>query len=224
MPFPRKLLNPDEEIKVDLHPHWWFFSQPATAVVITFVITVFGLVKDNKFNLGSIGAVLLLASAIWFGARYWNWATTNFVITSDRLIFRHGVFAKSGIEIPLERVNNVNFRQSLFERILGAGDLLIESGGEDGQQRFTDIRKPEMIQNAIHREIASAKDRIYQPRTSFAPPPPPPGAPISGAMSGAPSGATDPIEQLRRLEELRKQGVLTQAEFDAQKAKLLDKM
>src|SRR5689334_9744132 len=98
MPFPTKLLNPDEEIKVDLHPHWWFFWEPAAAVIVSFVITVVGMVNDDRFSLAKIGGVLLLVSAIWFGLRYWKWITTNFVITSDRLIFRHGVFAKSGIE------------------------------------------------------------------------------------------------------------------------------
>ena len=95
--------------------------------------------------------------------RYLNWLTTNFVITSNRLIFRHGVIGKSGIEIPLERVNNVNFNQSVFERMLGAGDLLIESGGEDGQQRFTDIRHPAQVQNLIHAQM----EGHFQRRASY---------------------------------------------------------
>ena len=52
-----------------------------------------------------------------------------------------------GVEIPLERVNTMHFNQSVFERITGSGDLVIESGGEDGQQRFTDIRRPDQVQN-----------------------------------------------------------------------------
>ena len=58
-------------------------------------------------------------SAIVLVSRYIQWMTTNFVITSDRIIFRSGVFAKRGIEIPLERVNNVIFHQSVIERLLG---------------------------------------------------------------------------------------------------------
>ena len=74
---------------------------------------------------------MIVGSAVWLLVRYVQWLTTNFVITSDRVIFRHGVFAKSGIEIPLERVNSVHFNQGIFERIIGAGDLLIESGAEE---------------------------------------------------------------------------------------------
>ena len=89
-------------------------------------------------------------SLVWLVIRWLLWRTTHFVITSDRVIARKGVLAKSGIEIPLERVNNVSFKQSIFERLIDAGDLLIESGGEDGQQRFTDILKPDRVQNLIH--------------------------------------------------------------------------
>ncbi len=101
--------------------------------------------------------------------RYLTWATTNFVITSDRVIYRSGIIAKNGIEIPLERVNNVWFSQGIFERIIGAGDLLIESGGEDGKQRFTDIREPERVQNLIHAQMEVNKTK------RFTPPPPHPG-------------------------------------------------
>src|SRR4029077_19174297 len=101
--------------------------------------------------------------------------------------------------IPLERVNNVNFHQGIFERMLGAGDLLIESGGEDGQQRFTDIRRPAQVQNLIHAQM----EGHFQRRAAY---------------STAPTG--DVTEQLQRLEGMLQRGTLTQEEFDAQKARL----
>ena len=54
------------------------------------------------------------------------------LVTTDRLIHRHGVLAKHGIEIPLERVNNVLFSQRLFERVLGAGDLIFRQATVKG--------------------------------------------------------------------------------------------
>jgi uncharacterized membrane protein YdbT with pleckstrin-like domain len=64
------------------------------------------------------------------------------------------VVRRRGVSIPLNRVNNVNFHQSVFERLVGAGDLLIESGGEDGQSRFANIRDPEQVQNVIQRTLS----------------------------------------------------------------------
>jgi uncharacterized membrane protein YdbT with pleckstrin-like domain len=150
-----------------------------------------------------IAIVAIIVSAVWLVIRYLKWATTNFVITSDRIIFRSGVIAKSGIEIPLERVNNVLFSQSIFERILGAGDLLIESGGEDGQQRFTDIKDPAGVQNLLHSEVEKVRGRR--------------------AGSGAPAASTMSVpEQLERLEGLLQRGSITQEEFDLQKRRLFE--
>ncbi len=205
MPFPKKYLNANETIALDMHPHWWYFSEPAMSLLGSIVLGIVVLAKtDSGTNgrkvLGVIALALLVITAVWLVIRYLNWLTTNFVITSNRLIFRHGVIGKSGIEIPLERVNNVNFNQSMFERLLGAGDLLIESGGEDGQQRFTDIRHPAQVQNLIHAQM----EGHFQKRASYVAPP-----------------TGDVTEQLERLEGMLQRGTLTQEEFDAQKAKLL---
>lgn len=205
MPFPKKNLNANETIALDMHPHWWYFADPAGSLLGSIVLGVVVLTKTDEGTnarkvLGVLALVLLVGTAIWLIIRYLKWLTTNFVITSNRLIFRQGVIGKSGVEIPLERVNNVNFNQSMFERILGAGDLLIESGGEDGQQRFTDIRRPAQVQNLIHAQM----EVHYQRRAGYV---------------TAPTG--DVTEQLQRLEGMLQRGTLTQEEFDTQKARLL---
>jgi uncharacterized membrane protein YdbT with pleckstrin-like domain len=208
MPFPKQNLNANETIALDMHPHWWYFAGPAWSLLGSIVLGVVVLAKTDEGTnarkvLGVLALILLVVTAIWLIVRYLKWLTTNFVITSNRLIFRQGVIGKSGVEIPLERVNNVNFNQSVFERILGAGDLLIESGGEDGQQRFTDIRKPAQVQNLIHAQM----EGHFQQR--------------AGYVTAPTSPTGDVTEQLQRLEGLLQRGTLTQEEFDIQKARLL---
>lgn len=209
MPYPKKLLNPDESVALDLHPHWWYFFEAAAALVVSIIagIVVRVLLDDGNARkyLSYLVLAAIVVSAIWLFIRYTKWVTTNFVITSDRIIFRQGVVGKSGIEIPLDRVNNVNFNQTAFERLLGAGDLLIESGGEDGQQRFTDVRKPQNVQNLVHAQV-EAKSRQR-------------GAYSTTVVNSAP---VDIAGQLEKLEGLLERGSLTQAEFDAQKARLLN--
>ena len=207
MPYPKKHLNSNETIALDMHPQWGYFAQPALALVGSIIIGIVVLSKteagDTTGKAARLAAVaLLIITGLWLIGRFLKWLTTEFVITSQRIIFRQGVFAKSGIEIPLERVNNVNFNQGIFERILGAGDLLIESGGEDGQQRFTDIRHPDKVQNLIHAQV----EALVQQRAGY----------INQAKSG-----TDVADQLERLEGLLQRGTITPEEFAAQKAKLL---
>ncbi len=210
MPYPRKLLNTDETIAVDLHPHWWYFAEAAAALIGAIILAIIALSVmesgDAKSAVLWILLVAIVVSALWLIVRYCKWATTNFVVTSDRVIFRHGVVAKSGIEIPLDRVNNVNHTQGMFERLIGSGDLLIESGGEDGQQRFTDVRHPERVQQAIHSQVSSAAKR----RAAHA----------AGQFATAAAG-TDVAEQLERLEGLRDRGSITPEEFENQKRRLL---
>lgn len=208
MPYPKKLLNDYETVAVDLHPHWWYFAQPITALVGSILLGILTLIfVDGDSGVSTplrwLVLLLIVGTAIWLVVRYLKWMTTNFVITSDRLIFRSGVIAKMGIEIPLERVNTVHFTQSVFERLTGAGDLLIESGGEDGQQRFTDIRRPDRVQNLIHSQMEENEKRRFTVNT------------------GAPATGGDVASQLEKLEGMLDRGTLTQDEFQSQKDKLL---
>ena len=154
VPYPKKLLNDYETVALDLHPHWWHFAEPALALVasIVFGIVMISVDAAQWLQVRGVGADRRRRRCGW-SIRYIQYVTTNFVITSDRVIFRTGFIAKRGIEIPLERVNSVHFNQGIFERMIGAGDLLIESGGEIGQQRFTDIKDPDKVQNLIHSQM-----------------------------------------------------------------------
>ncbi len=213
MPYPQKNLNDNETIALDMHPHWWYFAEPALVLAGAIVVGLIVLLKTDsgsnwRSSFGWIAMAALVVAGLWLVGRYMKWISTNFVITSQRLIFRQGIIAKTGIEIPLERVNNVNFSQGIFERMLGAGDLLIESGGEDGQQRFTDIRHPDQVQNLIHSQM----EQVARRRGGYS---------ASATASAAPASSSSVPEQLERLEGLLQRGSITKEEFDAQKGKLL---
>jgi uncharacterized membrane protein YdbT with pleckstrin-like domain len=159
-----------------------------------------------------------------------RWATTHFVLTTERLIFRTGVVAKFGREIPLERINDVTFSQSLFERMIGAGDLLLESAGEHGQSRFSNIRDPEAVQLEIYRQM-EANDRR---RAGYAATQPQAAvldhsghAPHADRTPTPPSRTTpspSPLDDLERLANLRDRGAVTEEEFQRMKRELLDRM
>jgi uncharacterized membrane protein YdbT with pleckstrin-like domain len=124
------------------------------------------------------------------------------------------VLAKHGIEIPLDRVNTVFFRQSLFERIVGSGDLVIESAGEMGRQAFSNVRNPSAVQSEVYRQIEANENRKFD---------------RVGASAAASSTRTNERDssipaQIRELDELRKQGLLSEQEFATKKQQLLDRM
>lgn len=222
MPYPTRLLNDGEEIAFDLKPHWWFFAREIFVGVPLFFIGMLiltGLSGDVQKYTGYIWGIGLLVFAIWLGIEYLNWQFTYFVGTSDRVVYRTGVIAKHGVEIPLERINNINFHQRVWERIIGAGDLEIESAGRDGQTKFDNVRHPDGVQQEIYRLMeANAKKRAsWQGPGPFAAPAPAP------AATPAPA-PPDVADQLHKLADLRDRGAITDDEYNAKKAELLDRM
>jgi uncharacterized membrane protein YdbT with pleckstrin-like domain len=151
--------------------------------------------EGTAATVGVVGAVALwvLLSA----RRVLDWLTTGYVITDERVVFRAGVLARRGIEIPLEAITNVAFTQSVFERIIRSGDLLIESAGEQGQSRYTDIRDPEALQSLIYQLREARTVELRGSRASVA-------------------------EEIEAMAKLRDGGVITEEEFEQRKRKLLD--
>jgi uncharacterized membrane protein YdbT with pleckstrin-like domain len=227
--FPERLLSEDEELIYDLRPHWLTLVVPVlitvavmVAVGAAWVVMPAGdLQQPGRMVVGVLGLVVLLATVV---GRVLRWTTTHFVLTTERLIFRSGVVAKFGREIPLERINDVTFSQSLFERMIGAGDLLLESAGEHGQSRFSNIRDPETVQLEIYRQM-EANDRR---RAGYATTQPHPAVadrtPTAPTRDPRTPDAPSALDDLERLANLRDRGAVTEEEFQRMKRELLDRM
>ena len=218
MPFPKNLLTDDEELVLDLRPHWWYVAPAGAYLAVALIIGLYVWLGggDNTAwkALGFVVGIAILVAVANFVQRYARWTTTNFVVTNERLIARRGVIAKRGIEIPLDRINTVFFNQSFFERIIGAGDLGVESAGEGGRETFSDIRKPNLVQHEIYRQKENfEKRRMVQMGQTFA----------ANVPQAAASAASIP-EQIEQLDRLRRAGTITEDEFQAKKADLLRRM
>jgi len=218
MAYPRELLADHEELVLDLHPHWMYMFKHIAALVASILLGIVAIVVMGPDGLGTaaryLSAFLILVSLVWFVSRIIKWVTTQLILTTDRLIYRSGVFAKSGIEFPLERINTVFFGQSVLERILGGGDLRIETASQDGAQQFNSIKKPEAVQNEIYRQMEANQSRNIKQIVDAG----------SHAHASAPPAGPSIPDQITQLSQMRDQGVLTEAEFQAKKADLLARM
>jgi len=153
MGFSMKHFTHDEVLVLDLHPHWWRFVKPVVVIIATFAALANTHRIPNNFlsDLALIIAQVLTALAVLnLVLQTLKWYRTHFVLTSQRVIFQSGVIARSRIEISLHKINLVTFHQSIFERLINAGDIIIESGAEDGMETFTDVRDPQNVQAYIH--------------------------------------------------------------------------
>jgi len=215
--FPDDYLHPQEELLLNLTPHWFRLVPAGVSLAGSLLLGALAMTIWDVSALRIISGLLILGTLGWFVSSYISWVSTHFVLTTDRVIHREGVLRRSGIEIPLERINTVFSSQSMFERMIGAGDLSVESASEDGRQNFEDMRNPGKIQNEIYIAMENNENRKYD-RISDATRENAP-----GPAAHAPAGPSI-TAQIHELDELRQRGALTQEEFDRKKAELLDRM
>ena len=207
MAWPEDALSADEIIVTSFRPHWktlfipfgWFVLG---LIAIAVIFWIFGGTSfDWILVLAVVIAVLVLVAKPLI-----DWWVTRYVLTNERLITRTGLIAKSGVEIPLENITNVNFSQSFFERILGAGDLLVESAGSMGQSKFANIPHPD--------DFAALLYKTREDRTKD----------LSSNMGTAAAPESDATEKLARLKQLHNDGILTDEEYEEKRKKLVDEI
>lgn len=207
MAFPKDLLAEHETIVFDLKPH--FIA--VIPSVLWSLLAIAAVVVGYSFTDGSVPKIIAVVTILLWAflaiPPFLRWQFTLFVLTTDRLITRSGVIAKRSKEIPLERINDVAFHQTVFERMLKAGDLLIESAGETGQNRIYNVRDPERVQLAIYKESEKNQDRMYK-----------------GSPAPAAPAAPNIPEQIAALARLKEQGVLSEMEFETKKQELLKRL
>ncbi|WP_082092099.1 PH domain-containing protein [Demequina pelophila] len=167
MAYPRNLLAPDEKVVVDAHTHWKALVLPVIVAVLAIAAGVTAFVWTDGAAIGTaarttilivVAVVLVAAVAWWAVAPYIRWATTHFVVTDRRVIYRTGVFTKSGIDIPLVRINSVQFRHGFVDRMFKAGTLIIESASDDPLE-FEDIPHVEKVHARLYHEVDDSLSR-----------------------------------------------------------------
>ena len=237
MAFPKRLLVDGEEVVVELRPHWAFLGWPLVAGAGVVVLVVGTLVVFSHAPVGVIYVLLAFVAiaGLWLAGRMLRWLTTSLVLTDSRIIERTGVLARSGLELRLERINQISYHQSLGARVFRSGEVLVEMGGETGVVVFDHVPRPAAVQRLITEQVAA----IHRPTP--APMPMPVSTPGSGtwadqgsASSDTPPAGVTPVTRrpegssvadlLVQLDELHRRGILTDDEFRVKKAELIDRI
>lgn len=154
MPISRRNLADDEEVLVDLRPHWVFLAGPSalTAVAVAAAVTVAVEFPSAPVGLAGVLAAMIAVPALWLTGRVVRWLSISLVVTTTRIVLRHGVFSRDVVQVRLQRVAEVHCRQSLVERVIGSGRLVIELVG-DQPLALDDVRRPRALQRVITRQL-----------------------------------------------------------------------
>jgi hypothetical protein len=230
MPLPRKLLTEGEIVIVELRPTWLVLGWPLVAVIGAAALAIVVVVSfpTAPSAVGYLMLAILLIAAGWLAVRALRWHTTNIVLTNRRILERRGVLSRTGVEIRLDRINELSYRQTLVERIVRTGSLVLEVGGETGVVLFNHLPQPDAVQSLVTEQIDLQRRSGWQvpgaplgaqpgvgPRMPYQGP-----APMPPPTPQPPAGPTV-ADRLVQLDDLRQRGILSEAEFQAKKLELL---
>jgi uncharacterized membrane protein YdbT with pleckstrin-like domain len=171
------------------------------AVVLAFAIFAwFGLQSVPAALAGGLLAVILGLVLAW---RLFRLRSYELIVTNHRVILQTGILAKSSMDTRLDKINNIEHRQSLWGRLLSYGDVEIDTASDTGVSRFHNIANPLELKRTIM--VAAEQYRA--------------GGAGGGStlLAAGPSGA----ERLRQLKALLDDGLISKEEFEVKRRELL---
>jgi membrane protein YdbS with pleckstrin-like domain len=166
--YPEKLLADDERVVKHLHPHWITL---VPALLWFMVICAAAGAGIAFLPQGSARSPLLIAIIVaglallsWLSIAPWiRWRADHYVFTTRRVLIRRGILRHTGRDIALQRISDVAFSQTLWDRIVQAGTLTIESAGEHGQETLVNVPRSAEVQQMLNRLIEEDYDRRLRP-------------------------------------------------------------
>ena len=129
-----RYLLPHERQVISVHEHPAVLIGPIALVLLGLAIA--GLLSNSGVTHGNTTAILIIWGAwvvllLWLGVKIWDWAVNYFVVTSHRLILAKGVVVRNVGMLPLGKVTDMSFQRTTIGRILGYGEFIVESAGQD---------------------------------------------------------------------------------------------
>lgn len=212
MGYIEKLLAVNEAIVIRARQHWivlagsfitnFFFFAVLTALAL--ILQLGSLVPGNvQTPAALIVGVVALLPIIAFLRRFFVWQNEEYLVTTRRVIQAEGIFSKRVLDSSLDKVNDVALTQSFFGRIFDYGNIEILTASEIG------VNKLDMIASPVKFKMAMMDQKGM------------------GGDSRATSNGRDESDAaglIKKLDDLHKQGVLNDQEYQEKKSQLLARM
>ncbi len=158
-------LSEGEHLVLKLHQHWKTVLRPvlvlaATVLALLLLLLLVPTVRDAAAARLAIGVAALAIVILFVAIPLLRWRTTSYELTNRRLRLRAGILTRTGRDFPLTRISDVSFAQGLLDRVLGCGQLVVESPGEHGQLVLTEIPKVQAVQATLFQLVEDEQARL----------------------------------------------------------------
>jgi uncharacterized membrane protein YdbT with pleckstrin-like domain len=198
------LLGESERILLVTRQHWSILLGNITLEILLMALLVAGSATLSvAYPMAVYGFILVLVPLIGMIRDVLVWQNRAYVVTNRRVIQISGVFDKKVVDSSLEKVNDVKMTQTLLGRIFDYGDVEILTASEMAANRFRSIGEPVKFKTSM----LNAKEKLGYDETPLQVRP-----------------TSDIPTLIAKLDDLRRKGVISEAEFQQKKAELLAKM
>ena len=205
----RTSLKKDEKILLITRQHWIKLILPIFIWLLVAALSI--------WLLQTTGLIITLAAALYPMIEYLNWKNNLWCITSVRVVDESGFFTRYSKESPLDKINNVEYDQSIWGRLFGYGNVDIQTAAEMGETTYELIHHPKLLKDTItHAQEEYKKTAINNQAFQLA---------QAIAATSAASASTQNViaDELHKLFELLQKGAITQEEYNQQKSRLLQR-
>jgi uncharacterized membrane protein YdbT with pleckstrin-like domain len=203
----RTLLKKEENILLITRQHW---------IKLVLPIFVWLLIASlSIWLLETTGLIITLVAALYPMLEWLSWKNNLWCVTNLRVVDESGFFSRYSKESPLDKINNVEYDQSILGRLFGYGNVDIQTAAEMGETTYELIHHPKLLKDTItHAQEEYKKTAIKNQATQLA-------QAIAATSATVPPSQQMIADELHKLFELLQKGAITQQEYLEQKAKLL---
>lgn len=207
----RTNLKKDEKLLLITRQHWIKLALPVCAWLLLVILLLI-----LKWFIFSTGFLIVLIAAIYPAYEYINWKYNLWAVTNVRVVDESGFFSRHSKESPLDKINNVEYAQSIWGRMLGYGNVDIQTAAEMGETTYNLIHAPKLLKDTItHAQEEYKKMQIGNQASQLA-------EAIARTNPGTAAASTQMIaDELHKLFDLLQKGAITNEEYIAQKNKLM---
>lgn len=200
MGYVETLLAANEQISVRTRQHWMTLVRSiGVNSVLLLLLVVLAVLAIGINIVGLLVTLLFVLPVAAFVNDYLKWSYEEYIVTNRRVIQTKGIINKHVIDSSLEKVNDVVLSQSWLGRVFDYGNIEILTASEMGVNFLHNISSPIKFKT----EMLNQKENYGGERTR---------------------GALTVPELIAELDQLRKQGILTEEEFQRKKTELLARL
>ncbi len=203
----RTALKKDEKLLITIRQHWLKLVLPAVMWLVLSILLVW------VFSTTGLIIALLLALVPMY--IYLEWKHNLWAVTNLRVIDESGFFSRYSKESPLDKINNVEYDQTVWGRIFGFGDVDIQTAAEMGETTYKLIHHPKLLKDTItHAQEEYKKTQITNQAAQLA-------QAIAKNTAAVQPSQQMIADELGKLFDLLQKGAITQEEYTVQKNRLM---